>query len=264
MIGAGADVNLQNKYFTPLTTACQLGHSNIVEELIKAGADINQKDIFHTPLTAACEYQNLNIAEVLLKAGAAINSEDRNSNLLSFACLKGYFRNVKELIKIGANVNQTYMFIESNLKEDAKHIKNKRSVCFDDPCVKRFFDEGFPTETGKEMIIKYNFSNPLVVACQEGHLNIVKELIKAKADINFQDGYRTPLTIACQLGHLSIVEELIKAGADLNLKDTFHTPLTAAGENGHCCIAKMLINAGANPITVEGCKGFFVSVAELN
>lgn len=37
------------------------------------------------------------------------------------------------------------------------------------------------------MIIKHNFSNPLLAACREGDLNVIKELIKARADINMQD-----------------------------------------------------------------------------
>lgn len=96
--------------------------------------------------------------------------------MLSFYC--------KELIKIGSNVNQTYMFTESILEEDAKHIKNNTSVCFEDPCAKRFFDK---KKTEKEMIIKHNFSNPLLAACREGDLNVIKELIKARADIKMQD-----------------------------------------------------------------------------
>lgn len=42
-------------------------------------------------------------------------------------------------------------------------------------------------KTEKEMIIKHNFSNPLLAACREGDLNVIKELIKARADINMQD-----------------------------------------------------------------------------
>lgn len=46
LIGTGANVNLHNIYLTPLTTAFQIGDSDIVEELIKARAGVNQKDIF--------------------------------------------------------------------------------------------------------------------------------------------------------------------------------------------------------------------------
>lgn len=37
----------------------------------------------------------------------------------------------------------------------------------------------------REMKIKYNFSNILLVVCWEGDLNVIKELIKVRVDINF-------------------------------------------------------------------------------
>lgn len=47
------------KWKTPLTAACDNGHSGIVELLIKKGADVNVKNKFcGTPLTTACENGN--------------------------------------------------------------------------------------------------------------------------------------------------------------------------------------------------------------
>lgn len=95
LTGTVANVNLHNKYLTPLTTAFQIGDSDIVEELIKARADVNQKDIVHALLTATREYKNVNIAEVLLVTEATINSEEKKFKSSSFACLKCYLFNVK-------------------------------------------------------------------------------------------------------------------------------------------------------------------------
>lgn len=67
-------------------------------------------------------------------------------------------------------------------------FKNNTSVYFEDPSAKRFFDKKNQlTKTEREMKIKHNFSNTLLAACREGDLNVIKELIKARADINFQD-----------------------------------------------------------------------------
>ncbi|XP_062568353.1 uncharacterized protein LOC134230535 [Saccostrea cucullata] len=95
------------------------------------------------------------------------------------------------------------------------------------------------------------YDTPLTIACMEGHINVVKELIEEGADINHQGEYNTPLTAACEGGHISVVKELIQAGADINLRGEFNTPLVTACECGHKSIVTELIEMGAdvNPQT---------------
>ena len=51
----------------------------------------------------------------------------------------------------------------------------------------------------------------LINACQEGHLDVVKELIERGADTEAKiNSGRTPLYLACEGGHLDVVKELIK------------------------------------------------------
>lgn len=71
-------------------------------------------------------------------------------------------------------------------------------------------------------------------------------MIKAGADINLNDGYRTPLTIACERGQTKIVNILIKSGVDINLSDGTDTPLKLACEMGHLSVVQKLINAGVD------------------
>ena len=48
----------------------------------------------------------------------------------------------------------------------------------------------------------YDGRTPLHLACKKGHLEVVKVLLKHKADINFQDKYgRCPLEEAIDYGH---------------------------------------------------------------
>ncbi|XP_062579114.1 serine/threonine-protein phosphatase 6 regulatory ankyrin repeat subunit B-like, partial [Saccostrea cucullata] len=95
------------------------------------------------------------------------------------------------------------------------------------------------------------YDTPLTVACMEGHINIVQELIEEGADINHQGEYNTPLTAACEGGHISVVKELIQAGADINLRGEINTPLVTASECGHKSLVTELIEMGAdvNPAT---------------
>lgn len=87
---------------------------------------------------------------------------------------------------------------------------------------------------------------PLVIASKLGHIRIVSELLKMRADVNKDDGCNTPLTAACKSGCLSIVRELIKNGADVNLHCKWFTPLAAACENGSINVVEELVKAGAD------------------
>eukprot|EP00731_Ephydatia_muelleri_P038788 Em0910g1a len=89
---------------------------------------------------------------------------------------------------------------------------------------------------------------PLVSASQNGHLEIVKSLIEAGANVNHtaKDGW-TPLVIASHDGHLEIVKSLIEAGANVNhtIKNNV-TAVYVASENGHHGVVLSLLGAGAD------------------
>lgn len=77
IIYSGADINLQDNFYTPLTSACQEGHLDIVQELIHGGADININDIDNTPLTSACHGGHLDIVQELIQEGADVDIQAR-------------------------------------------------------------------------------------------------------------------------------------------------------------------------------------------
>ena len=94
---------------------------------------------------------------------------------------------------------------------------------------------------------------PLMRASRKGHLEIVKALIAAGANVNIQHNGRTALIYAIWLGHLKIVKVLIVAGADVNHQDNVaRTALIYASESGYLEIAKALIAAGANVNIKDG------------
>ncbi len=60
------------------------------------------------------------------------------------------------------------------------------------------------------------FSTPLMEAAQEGHLELVKYLIKSRANVNAQTGTGdTALTYACENGHTDVADVLLQHGAEL-------------------------------------------------
>ena len=64
---------------------------------------------------------------------------------------------------------------------------------------------------------KNDGASPLFIASQEGHLEIVKALIAAGADINKKTYEYSPLYMAAVTESLEIVEALLAAGADVNI-----------------------------------------------
>lgn len=99
-------------------------------------------------------------------------------------------------------------------------------------------------------------ATPLVIACRNGHYDIVQYLLlKCHADVE-QPGSVTfdgetiegapPLWCASAAGHASIVKLLVKHGANVNSTTrTNSTPLRAACFDGHYEIVKYLVTHGA-------------------
>ena len=88
---------------------------------------------------------------------------------------------------------------------------------------------------------------PLLIASQEGHLEVVKLLIESGGSVNEADNRgATPLWIASGAGHLEIVKLLIKSGGSVNQAENTNgiTPLYIASECGHLEVVKLLIKSG--------------------
>ena len=92
----------------------------------------------------------------------------------------------------------------------------------------------------------------LFYAAKEGHLEIVKTILAAEADVNIftiEFSERTALKAAAEAGHSEIVERLLAAGADINAPATGHygrTALQGAARAGHSEIVERLLAAGAD------------------
>ncbi len=88
----------------------------------------------------------------------------------------------------------------------------------------------------------------LIWAAQDGHEQVVAELIKTGIDVNSKSatGGTHALALASQNGHVAIVQALIEAGADVNEPaiDGW-TPLMKASYFGHEEIVRVLLGAGA-------------------
>ncbi|XP_014722263.3 kinase D-interacting substrate of 220 kDa isoform X7 [Equus asinus] len=90
---------------------------------------------------------------------------------------------------------------------------------------------------------------PLMIAAEQGNLEIVKELIKNGANCNLEDlDNWTALISASKEGHVHVVEELLKYGANLEHRDMGGwTALMWACYKGRTEVVELLLSHGANP-----------------
>jgi ankyrin repeat protein len=113
LLSVGADVNARNvDDCTPLHSASDLGHNQVVKELVEHGADIEKKDrLGWTPLHCAADSGYLPVVKALLAVGADcraitnyIEAKNNAGNTpLHTAAVGNHLAIVKALLAVGAN-----------------------------------------------------------------------------------------------------------------------------------------------------------------
>ncbi|CAB0035738.1 unnamed protein product [Trichogramma brassicae] len=92
-------------------------------------------------------------------------------------------------------------------------------------------------------------ASALWCAAGVGHLNVVKALVKAGANVNHPTKTNsTPVRAACFDGRLDIVKYLIDHSADIHIANKYNNScLMIATHNGHLDIVSYLLEQGADP-----------------
>ncbi|CAM4693921.1 unnamed protein product [Leuciscus chuanchicus] len=96
-----------------------------------------------------------------------------------------------------------------------------------------------------------NGQTPLMLASEQGSLEIVQELIRRGANVNLDDvDCWSALISAAKEGHVEVVKELLENSAYIEHRDSGGwTALTWASYKNRVEVAKILLDTGANPIT---------------
>lgn len=95
-----------------------------------------------------------------------------------------------------------------------------------------------------------NATTPLIEAAYFGRLEITRLLLGAGSIVSVNtcdlEG-NTALYYACEFGHTEIIKNLLRVGADPNAKsENGNTPLIIAAQGGYVDIVKMLLAEGAD------------------
>ena len=239
MVTKGANPNIRDKSgWTPVDYAIEHNNIDTISALVQSPYQLNcvQKLLAHEiPIHLACEESTAEVVDVLIQYGADVNRKHNGMTPLMVACKRGHYGIVQHLLKTqNVNVNAQnsngltalHFSVQSNSVEIVRNLLLK----------------------GADPNIAIT-STPLITACASSNLQIVKELLKAKADVNGQDeDGTTALYMASSKGHFGIVKKLLSSDANPNIfvKGTKWTPLIVASANGHIDVVKSLLKAKAD------------------
>ncbi|KAI0150554.1 ankyrin repeat-containing domain protein [Xylariaceae sp. FL1272] len=226
LLEVGADPNITGgTHSNPLRAAIKGQHANVVRALLSFGADVNlvpesddddrkEKSLIDLSLSL----NNQGITLMLLDAGAKVDSNNETAQqALLWACVHRNLNVFERLLAVGCDPNVT--------------------VATEDP-----WDLNF----------SYDRVAPLHLACYYGYDPIIQVLIDKGVDLEVgissssSSASRTPLVIAAERGHLNAIRLLVNAGADVNRGlARWGTPLSFAAENGHTDAVRLLLLYGA-------------------
>ncbi|MBD1891287.1 ankyrin repeat domain-containing protein [Coleofasciculus sp. FACHB-SPT9] len=258
-------MNAENK-IERLFEAIQLSDVEQVYQLLEAGVDANRKNYSRGqhPLVLASSIGNLDIVEALLAAGANVNAKSELP--------QGDARSQPSLFVSSVPGTSSYGQMLAEATEDADE-ETKRFFAGFTQFVDAFSDEknvssastneqqNSSQDEGVEFDEEENFDEgrektALIAAIASGHVEIVKALLKAGAEVNPTAwDVPVPLVVAAKHGQLKIVRALIAAGAEVNKCgwDCEYTPLGMAVERGQVEIVRALLEAGVNPRGGRSC-----------
>jgi len=257
LLARGADARAAtNLQVTPLLLACSNGNVEIVQLLLAAKADLNARDLAgETMLMAAARAGSPAVIRVLLQAGAELDARDTEygQTALHLAARAGNVDGVRALLEAGADVMA-------------------RTRIGPEPPFRRIGGtqgkgvEKSPARGARPAIP--GGKTPLHFAARDGHLEVVRELLDAGAEIEDRDPNDiTPLLLAASNDRVAVARLLLERGADIQAIDWYgrtslyaaidvrnrDSPDPAAGSGtdtaGNLVLIRMLLEQGANPNT---------------
>ncbi len=196
LIKAGANLGAESGISSPLHYTCQNGHLEVVKALIEAGANLKaEAEYKFTPLHVACQNGHLEVVQALIEAGADSKAKSTMEYTpLHLACEFGHLEMVKTLINAGAD-------------PCARNINGHSPI----DVVLSKENERFPAEP-------QTLNNALLINSFRGNVEKVQLLLSLGAEVNYvrsaDSKKSTPLHLACERGHLEVVKTLIEAGAN--------------------------------------------------
>lgn len=232
--------------WTPLMVAADRGYLRLVRVLLRFGADVSlSTEDGHTALHFAIGGRNLAVSKALIRAGAEIEAEAdfvrtggrtvKGQTPLHLATGGGFCEGMVALMDAGANVNS--------------RMSNGSTPLYIASCLGNLAAVKVLLHKKANPLLRVNKSYPLGVAAQQGHLQVVQELVRRfGADGCSDQGGICALETAVYRNRLDVATFLLDSG----IVDCDGTALCAAIEGrNEACIKLMMSRMGGNENMVE-------------
>ena len=257
LLASGADANsATTNGTTALMLASAAGHVDAVKALLAKNANINAKESVkgETPIAFAAAFGRADVIRELAARGADVNLRTRVQDLSAFA-KEEQERLIAERQQQGGGTRGRGEPAEAKETKDTKPAADASKAAVESKDAKPVAATGQTTEAQRGrggrgrgvdptkqvpgLERQYNYTelvgywgglSPLHLAARQGHLDAVKALVDAGADLNqpTSGDHVTPMLIATINGQFDIAKQLLDRGADSNLaQDNGVTPLYA-------------------------------------
>lgn len=262
--GAKTEKKEHHKGRTPLYAAAAHGHNDVVLALLEKDASIdNVNSDGVSPLCIAASRGHIDVVRTLLKSKATVDLEAaQGQTALGMAAQNNHpdvvyalvdaMKEEEEPSLIGCRAlyHAARMGDWLVLKALLDSYKIKKTPLILTNIFTRAINGGRLAELANNNHIQIEFysQTPLHVAAYIGHVDAVKILIAAGANIDSIrfDG-STPVYLASQNGHVDVVKALLAKGADKDSRNARgQTPLYIAAKEGHLGVVNALLAEGAD------------------
>ena len=213
LLKRGANVEQRRKTGkSALFFAAQAGHLSVVQELLKNGASVdyssNSKEAA-TSLFIASQCGYVDIVRELVSFRSSLNAPLQDgATPLFVACQGGHTEIVSCLLKSGASVNKCRKDMTSPLwiASQMGHSNVVNLLLYAGATIDQCREDG---------------STPLFKASHKGHGRVVETLLNhhIKPELGLLKNGQSALHGACLFGHLNIVKLLVDAGAQVNIRN---------------------------------------------
>jgi len=257
LLASGADANsATTNGTTALMLASAAGHVDAVKALLAKNANINAKESVkgETPIAFAAAFGRADVIRELAARGADVNLRTKVQDLSAFA-KEEQERLIAERQQQGGGTRGRGEPAETKETKDTKPAADASKAAVEGKDAKPVAATGQTTEAQRGrggrgrgvdptkqvpgLERQYNYTelvgywgglSPLHLAARQGHVDAVKALVDAGADLNqpTSGDHVTPMLIATINGQFDLAKQLLDRGADPNLaQDNGVTPLYA-------------------------------------
>jgi ankyrin repeat protein len=225
-----------------LYRAAGKGDLKIVKALIAEGVEVDVPDYKRrTPLFAASAGGHAEVVKYLLEAGAdPLRKNLKGEVSLMLACRSSSLATVQCLVEAGAPL--TGAPTPCDVSNTPLNVASARGYL---DIVEYLISKG--------AIPNAPSWSPMISACANGHVEVVKCLEKHGVSLQGINVLSAPLSAACYHGQMEVVEYLISRGVPIDENGaSYRKPLHHACAGGHFEIVKYLIRCGADKYSALG------------